>query len=190
MTRSDEMAKQFKESIIGRLGPETEETIFNGKTAPNDPLKRAQWVKEALTNLDKNTEKKICNEIMHGNGVNCANHNVSIVNSSLKRRAKHTSLEEFIDAEIKKPPKGTTLKRDGDALTLSYLPQKFSRPMRCFCSLVNSLPRDEVLSETYCSCSVGFVESWWSQVIGKPVKAHLLESAITGSDICRFRITW
>jgi len=61
------MAEQFKESIIGRLGPEAEETIFNGKAAPNDPAKRALWVKEALTNLDKTTEKKICNEIMHGN---------------------------------------------------------------------------------------------------------------------------
>ncbi|MGD0803717.1 MAG: hypothetical protein ABSA11_06555 [Candidatus Bathyarchaeia archaeon] len=99
-------------------------------------------------------------------------------------------MDTFIDAEIKKPVKGTILRRDGDTLTLSYLPQKFSHPMRCFCGLVNSLPKDEILSETYCGCSVGFVETWWSQVVGKPVKVQLLESAITGSDVCRFRITW
>jgi hypothetical protein len=156
MTRTDEMAEQFKESIIGRLGPEAEETIFNDKAAPNDPAKRAQWVKKALTNLDKTTEKKIRNKIMHGNGVNCANHNIGIVKNSLKRREKYMSLDTFMDAEIKKPVKGTTLRRDGDTLTLSYLPQKFSHPMRCFCGLVNSLPKDEILSETYCDCSVGF----------------------------------
>jgi hypothetical protein len=190
MTRSDELAEQFKGSIIGRLGPEAEETIFKGKAAPDDPAKRAQWVKEALTNLDETTEKKIVQEIMRGSGVNCANHNIGVVKNSLKRRARFTSLDSFIDAEIKKPVKGTALERDGEALILRYLPQKFSHPMRCFCGLVNSLPRDEILSETYCGCSVGFVETWWSQVIGKPVKVQLLESAITGSDICRFRITW
>ena len=190
MTRTDEMAEQFKESVIGRIGTKSEESIFKGKAAPKDPVKRVQWVKEALTNLDKTTEKKIINEIMHGNGVICANHNISVVKNALKRRAKYTSLEAFIDAEIKNPVKGTTLRHDGDALTLSYLPQKISRPMRCFCGLVNSLSKDEILSETYCSCSVGFVETWWSQVIGKPVKVQLLESAITGSDICRFKIKW
>jgi hypothetical protein len=190
MTKADEMAKQFKESIIRRLGPKAEEIIFEDKAAPDDPVKRAQWVKEALTNLDKTTGNKIVDEIMHGNGVNCANHNINVVKNALKRRARFTSLEAFIDAEIKKPAKGTTLRRDGDSLILSYLPQNFSPPMRCFCGLVNGLPRDEILSETYCGCSLGFVETWWSQIIGKPVKAQLLESAITGSDICRFRITW
>jgi hypothetical protein len=190
MTRSDEMAEQFKESIIGRLGLLAEETILSSKAAPKDPAKRAQWVKAVLTNLDKTTDKKICDEIMRGNGVNCANHNINVVKNSLKRRAKYKSLEAFVDAEIKKPAKGTTLRRDGDALILSYLPKEFSHPMRCFCGLVNSLPRDEILSKTYCSCSLGFVETWWSQVVGKPVKAQLLESAVTGSDVCRFKITW
>lgn len=184
------MAEQFKESIIGRLGPKAQETIFNGKAAPRNPAKRAQWVKEAITNLDKTTEKEIGNEIMHRNGVNCANNNINIVKNTLKRRGRYTSLEEFIEAVIKKPVRGTTLSHDGDTLTLSYLPQKFSPPMRCFCGLVNNLPRGEILSETYCGCSVGFVETWWSQIMGKPVKVQLLESAITGSDICRFRITW
>ena len=190
MARTDEMAKQFKGSVIGKLGTEAEKDIFNGKDLPKDPTKRAQWVKDALIRLDKTTDKKITSEIMRDNGVNCANHNIGVVKNALKRRSKHTSLENFIDAEIKKPTKGTSLKRENNALILSYLPKNFSHPMRCFCALVNSLPSNEVLPNTYCSCSVGFVETWWSQVVGVPVNVQLLESAITGSDKCHFRITW
>jgi len=190
MTRVDDMAEQLKGSITGKLGPEAEESIFRGEMPPKNPIKRAQWVKEVITRLDGFADEVTCAEIMHGNGVNCANHNVSVVKAAIKRRDKYDSLEAFIDAEIKKPQKGTSLERDGEDLILSYLPSKYSHPMRCFCGLVKSLPEDETLSPTYCLCSVGFVQTWWSAVIGKSVKVQLLESALTGSDKCRFRIKY
>jgi len=46
---------------------------------------------------------------MWDNGINCANHNVGIVNNAIKRRAKFSTLETFIESEIKKPAKGTSL---------------------------------------------------------------------------------
>lgn len=190
MTKTDEMAEQFRESIVNKLGLKVAETIFENKTIPKDPVKRAKLVKEAISNLDKLTNNEAVYEIMRNNGINCANHNIGIVNNAIKRRAKFSTLEAFIESEIKKPVKGTSLERDGGSLILSYLPKNFSHPMRCFCALVNSLPSEENISETYCKCSVGFVETWWSKVIGKRVNVKLLESAITGSDKCRFRITW
>lgn len=190
MTKTDEMGDQFKGAVIGKLGEEAERNIFNGKAIPKDPIKRAQWVNDALISLEKTTDEQIINEIMRENGVNCANHNIGVMKNALKRRSKYTSLEAFIDVEIKKPTKGTSLKREDNALILSYLPKNFSRSMRCFCALVNSLPSNEVLPNSYCNCSVGFVETWWSQVIGEHVNVQLLESAITGSDKCSFRITW
>ena len=190
MTRVDDMAEQLKGSIIGKLGSEAEETIFKEEKIPKNPVKRAQWVKEVINRLDEFADEATCKEIMHGNGVNCAKHNVSVVKAAIKRRDKYDSLETFIDAEIKRPQKGTSLERDGEDLILSYLPGKYSHPMRCFCGLVKNLPENDTLSPTYCLCSVGFVETWWSAVIGRPVNVQLLESAITGSDKCRFRIKY
>jgi len=190
MTRVDDMAEQLKGSIFDKIGPEAEESIFKGEKTPKNPVKRAQWVKVTITRLDEFADEATCAEIMHGNGVNCAKYNSSVVKAALKRRDKYDSIEEFIDAEIKSPQKGTSLERDGEDLILSYLPSKYSHPMRCFCGLVKSLPEDEMLSPTYCLCSVGFVETWWSAVIGRRVNIQLLESAITGSDKCRFRIKY
>ncbi len=190
MTRADEMADQLKGSILGRLGSKSEVTIFGGEKPPKNPVKRARWVKDVISNLDETIDEKTRDEIMHGNGVNCANRNVGVVKAAVTRRSKYKTLEAFIDAEISKPQIGISLERDGDALMLSYLPKQFKHPMRCFCGLVNALPEGETISPTYCQCSVAFVETWWTGVIGKPVSVKLLESAITGSDRCRFKITW
>lgn len=191
MTRADEMAEQLKGSIAEKLGPEAEAKILGGEKPPKSPAKRAQWVKQAMKNLDERTDAATREEIMHGNGVNCANDNdLGVVKAAVNRRSKHGTLESFLEAEIRKPPTGTKLERDGDALILSYLPRGFSHPMRCFCALVSALPENETMSATYCRCSVAFVETWWSAVTGKPVNVELLESAVTGSDKCRFRISW
>ncbi len=188
MARADEMAEQLRGSILEKLGPHAEETVFKGKEPPKNPVKRAEWVMEAIGNLDASVDAKTRIEIMHKNGVNCANHNVGVVKAALKRRGKHDTLDSFIASEIRKPPTGTRIEKDGDNLILSYLPHQFSHPMRCFCGLVNSLPEGETISPTYCQCSVAFVETWWSAIVGKPVKVQILESAITGSDKCSFRI--
>jgi hypothetical protein len=189
MARADEMAEQLKGSILSRLGTESEQTIFKGKKPPKNSVERAMWVKDVIQNLDEVVAVDTREEIMHGNGVNCANHN-RVVKAALARQNKYETLDAFLDAEIKKPSTGTSLERQGGALILSYLPHQFSRPMRCFCGLVNSLLEGEVISPTYCQCSVAFVKTWWSAVIGKPVRVQLIESSITGSDKCRFRITW
>ena len=164
MTRADEMAEQLKGSIIGKLGVSGEK-IFEEKKAPGNPVNRAKWVKTVMRNLDEAVDKDTRSEIMHVNGVNCANHNANVVKAAVGRRNKHGTLAEFLDSEIRKPTTGTSLERDGDGLILSYLPANIKRPMRCFCGLVNALPEGETLSSTYCQCSVAFVETWWSRVV-------------------------
>jgi hypothetical protein len=45
------------------------------------------------------------------------------------------------------------------------------------------------MSRTYCHCSKAFVRTLWEAVMGRPVSIELLESAVSGSGECRFRIT-
>jgi predicted hydrocarbon binding protein len=46
------------------------------------------------------------------------------------------------------------------------------------------------MPRTYCGCSKGFVERYWEQVLGRHVEAKILESAVTGSKVCRFRVRY
>jgi len=41
MTKTEEMAEQFRESILNKLGIKVTETIFGNETIPKDPVKRA-----------------------------------------------------------------------------------------------------------------------------------------------------
>jgi hypothetical protein len=49
---------------------------------------------------------------MYENGLNCANHSQRVVKSTIKKRDKYSNRGLFLDAEIKKLSKGTTLERD------------------------------------------------------------------------------
>jgi hypothetical protein len=120
MMRADEMAEQRKGSILSKFGTESELTIFRGMKPPKNSVGRAMWVKDAIHNLDEVVAKDTRDEIMHSNGVNCANHNTRVVKAAVSRRNKYETLDAFIEAEIKEPSKGTSLERQGSTLILSY----------------------------------------------------------------------
>jgi len=60
--------------------------------------------------------------------------------------------------------------------------------MRCYCGLLRGLPEDENVSRTYCYCSEGFVKEFWENVLERPVKVELLQSALSGASECQFAI--
>jgi hypothetical protein len=57
---------------------------------------------------------------------------------------------------------------------------------RCYCELVAEGPAR--LPDSYCFCSVGWVEEMFETVLGKPVKVELLQSVKRGAPDCRFTI--
>ncbi len=106
-----------------------------------------------------------------------------------RRRAKFDSEDEFLEAEIRKPMKGTSLTREGDVLHYTYTQREYRQGLRCYCSLVNRLPSDETMSLTYCNCARGFVEEYWEEVLERPVRVELMESSISGSNVCKFVVS-
>ena len=125
---------------------------------------------------------------MQNCGYNCARKNSKVIERALSRRKKYASIEDFLTAEQKNPPKGTKLAHKGNILYQTYAPQMFTRPMRCYCSLFRQLPIGETVSLTYCNCSKGFVEKYWEAIFHKNVKVDLLQSAISGAKECIFAI--
>jgi hypothetical protein len=97
------------------------------------------------------------------------------------------SEEDFL-AMMEPPGNGVRYERHGNTLIQYYTPSKYRKGLRCYCSLVNALPDRVNASSTYCQCARAFTEQHWEYVLGRPVKVELGETAITGSDECKFII--
>jgi predicted hydrocarbon binding protein len=181
--------RQLEETIRSDAGEEAAAGIMVGSESLKDSSSKekvAKWVKGAMELMDEALDPQVSERIMAACGRNCADHHGSVVERAKARRAKYSTLEELLDAEEKKPQKGSLLEREGPDIIVGYTPESYG--VRCYCSLVQGLPAGEAMSRTYCGCSKGFVERYWEQVLGRPVEAELLESAVTGSKVCRFRV--
>jgi predicted hydrocarbon binding protein len=185
------MIAAFGRTVAAVAGKKVKDQVMAGSeklTAGTKGSDVARWMKGAVERLDRLTDKKAGVDIMERCGVNCARHNSRVLKGAIARRKKHSSLDAFLEAEVKKPMTGTKLERRGSTLMLTYLPQTFSKSMRCFCAQLKDLPDKEEISPTYCHCSKAFVGAWWEAVLGKPVKVKILETALTGSRQCTFKI--
>jgi hypothetical protein len=146
------------------------------------------WVRDAIARLDAHTSEEMRIKIMETCGYNCTRHNFSIIARAKARRAKFDNEAAFLVAERLKPQAGTRLELEGNILIQTYVPQSFTHPMRCYCGLLRDLPTDEQVSPTYCKCSRAFVQTYWSEILGRSVEVKILETAVTGSKECKFRI--
>ena len=148
----------------------------------------AQWIKGAMERLDSLADEKTRILIMEDCGRSCAKVNKRLIDSARARRKRFKTVEEFLQAEQRRPIAGTRLTREGNVLFQYYTPLTFRRPMRCYCGLLRGLPEDENVSRTYCYCSEGFVKEFWENVLERPVKVELLQSALSGASECQFAI--
>ena len=153
-----------------------------------DKGRMAEWVKSAIWKLDASVDEKTRFRIMENCGRNCAEVNKAVIERAKVRRRKHKSVDDFLKAEQEKPAKGTKLVKEDGVLYQVYTPHAFTRPMRCYCSLLRGLPAGEKISRTYCHCAKGFVGKFWEEVLGRPVKVDLVQSAVSGADECKFAI--
>jgi hypothetical protein len=178
-------------NIEDLAGRGAREKVMQGQetlTEKSKPEVIAEWVRGAMERLDAAVDQPAREKIMLHCGHNCAAVNSRPLDSAKKRRAKHKTLDDFIAAEIAKPPSGMRLEREGDIVYQFYTPQSYSHPMRCYCGLLRALPQDEVISKTYCQCSRGFVQKWWQGILRREVEVDLLETAVSGASECKFAI--
>ena len=180
----EHFVEQFAGKAVAAKVMEGSEQI----TEKTDKQKTAAWVKNAMETLDASVDEKTRVQIMQNCGYNCAQKNNKVIERAVARRKKYAGVNEFLESEQQKPPKGTRLTREGNVLYQFYTPQAFTRPMRCYCGLLRGLPNDVSVSKTYCNCARGFVEKYWEAVLGKPVKVDLLQAVVSGDSECKFAI--
>ncbi len=152
----------------------------------SNPAKVATWVKQAMDRLDALVDAPTRRKIMVNCGYNCILINQRPLEDARARRLRFASEEAFLEAEVRKPPRGMRFERRGNLLTQYYIPQSFGSGMRCYCSLLRGLPAGQTASLTFCQCSLGFVQRYWEGLLEREVRVDLLESAVSGAGECKF----
>ena len=192
MTKRDVGPVEELEGNVERFaGKETRRRVMEGceGIASYSKEEVAEWVKGAMERLDFMVDVETRGRIMVTCGQKCAKMNSRPIEMAKRRRVKFDSEDEFLEAEIRKPTIGTSLAREGVVMRYTYKPREYRQGLRCYCSLVNGLPSDEKISLTYCNCARGFVEEYWEEVLGRPVRVELTESSISGSTVCKFVVS-
>ncbi len=148
----------------------------------------AEWVKGAVDRMDALLPEETRKVVMESCGKNCSEANRRVIDAGIAKRMKAKTEEAFIDAEVKASKASVKLERGDGVLYQIYTPRGFGKGLRCYCSLTRGLPESEKMSPTYCKCGESFARTYWQSVLGRPVEVKLLESGLTGSDVCRFEI--
>ena len=181
----------IEKNIARYAGEEVGKRVMEGSdgiTEKTDKKKVALWTKDAMDRLDALVEKQTRVQIMNDCGANCAEINRRVIQKAVERRKKFETIEDFLKEEEAKPQKGTRIVREGTRLFHIYTPQAFTHPMRCYCGLLRALPKNAVVSMTYCHCSEGFVKKYWECILERPVSVTLMESAVSGASECKFAV--
>jgi len=189
--RDIDMIRGIGESVENFAGKAIGDSVMKGSekiSLNTDKVKVAEWVKEAMNKLDKMTDKKVRIQIMENCGYNCSAVNKGVIEKAKARRKKYKSIEEFLKIEQLNSMTGTRLERKGNVLHQFYTPKSYTRPMRCYCSLLRGLPENQKVSLTYCHCSKGFVKKFWEGVLERDVKVKLIKSVASGAQECEFAI--
>jgi hypothetical protein len=191
MAGKDYQIDEIERNVRFFAGPKAAAKVMEGREKIKPSTKSAllaRWVKGAMDRLDAVAEPEIRGKIMAACGENCARSNEAAIRRTRARFSKFESIEEFVAVEERKPQAGSRLLREGKTVYQFYAPQSFTRPMRCYCSLMRGLPEGENASATFCLCSGAFVKRHWEEVLGKPVSVEVMETCLTGAEECRFRI--
>jgi predicted hydrocarbon binding protein len=189
--RDIDMIIGIGESIENFAGKAIRDSVMEGSekiSSNTGKVQVAEWVKEAMNKLDKMTDKKVRIQIMENCGYNCSAVNKGVIEKAKAKRKKYKSIEEFLKIEQLNPMTGTRLERKGNVLHQFYTPKSYTRPMRCYCSLLSGLPENQKVSLTYCHCSKGFVKKFWEGVLERDVKVKLIKSVASGAQECEFAI--
>ena len=189
--RDPDMIRGIGENVERFAGRKARDKVMEGseKISPGTSKKKiAEWVKEAISKLDKLADKKVSSKVMENCGYNCSIINKRVIERAKAKRNKHKDIEKFLEAEMSNPMPGTRLERKGNVLHQFYTPRSYSTPMRCYCSLLRGLPDDQKVSITYCNCSRGFVKKLWEGVLERTVEVELIKSSVSGAKECEFAI--
>jgi len=111
-------------------------------------------------------------------------------------------LSEEMFADIVSRGWGTAGIKQGNSIVATKIPKsghlveymnetdpEIRRQHYCHCPRVREAVNDNLLiSSTYCYCGAGFYKGIWEEILQRPVEVEVLESVLSGGDVCKFAI--
>lgn len=168
--------KQVSEDAFLRIMNKSDE--YNKYNA----IKKAEWWKQAIETLEKETGAEGAVEIMQICGTKCCGQGQRKTAKRLMNES--SSLEDFLERFVNYGVK------DGE-LGYEILDKNrfITKHNKCFCGQVKK-SKDLFKTNTYCQCSVEFNKTFFEAAFDKPVSVKLNKSILNGDDWCEFEISY
>ena len=139
------------------------------------------WLSDLLDVIESSEPSQNYVELLKKCGGNCAKRNllpsVSGLREELDGQSDLTEIAEIISRYT-----GAECIPANNGFILTY-----NRGKGCDCALVNG---GYVTSPIFCNCTLGFHETVWSTMFGRPVTVELLETFLRGGNCCSQKITF
>ena len=132
-----------------------------------------RWVKNLMESVDAHLDEEARAELMEDCGRACARAGPARV-----ARDCQGNLEQWLSILARWHGGEEYIRRDGDTVEVLCA--------ECLCALVKDGPAR--LSDTYCTCSLGWMRETFEVVIGRPVVVTLVESVKRGGQRCQSTI--
>ena len=111
-------------------------------------------------------------------------------------------LEEELVVEVISRGWGLAGYREGNSIIATKIPKSGflvdyfnetdpaeKRRLYCHCPRVrDGVGLEPALPEVYCYCGAGFYQGIWEVILGEPVMVEVLESVMSGGDVCKIAI--
>jgi len=115
---------------------------------------------------------------------------------------KTLELEEDLVVEVVEKGWGTAGILNGDTIIATKIPKsgyleeylretdpEKKRQIYCHCPRArDALALSEKLPKSYCYCGAGFYKGIWEEILQEPVEVEVLESVLSGGEVCRVAI--
>jgi hypothetical protein len=111
-------------------------------------------------------------------------------------------LEDDLVEEIMNRGWGLAGVREGNTIIATKIPKSGNlveylketdrdkrRELYCHCPRIReAIGSNKKISPTYCYCGAGFYKGIWEYILQQPVKVELLESVLSGDEVCKVAI--
>lgn len=133
-------------------------------------MNKNEWITTFMKNLNAHCDEETRIQLMISCGRDCARH------ESIKlAETSKGDVDKFISKLAKIIGKENCY-RESDSVHLTY--------NKCLCKMVSKEP--EKLSDTYCTCSKGWLLEMFETAAQKPVQVEILQTIKRGHPSCKF----
>lgn len=174
--------ENFDRVVDDQLGEETKLKVLDQcKSCQqiSDDKEMARCVKEVMNQFDRvvsDKEKRYC--VMETMGNTCFNNFFSRIAEDIRK--KSNGIAEIIQ-KLNKASGAEHFKLEDNKIYATF--------NQCLCQ-IGVRETEEPISKTYCSCSLGWMKSLFKTLLDKPFNVELLDSIVSGGNICHFVINF